>query len=77
MPTVRKINVCSCCGQEIRPLTSQGVIELYYRSKAAGSKITLQKLADQYGLAVGALKTAKRRYDAAGKWGSKAVKEYA
>jgi hypothetical protein len=54
--------------------TGEEVIEIYYRSRSAGSKITLKQLAEQYGFNVTYLSQAKRLYDAAGKWGSKAKK---
>jgi hypothetical protein len=47
------------------------VIEIYYRRKAAGGKVTLKQLAEETGYSLAYLKTAKRRYDAAGRWGSK------
>lgn len=47
------------------------VIETYYRRKAAGGKITLKQLAEETRYSLSYLKTAKRRYDAAGRWGSK------
>lgn len=56
--------------------TGEEVIEIYYRSRAArGKKVTLKQLAEQYGFNVTYLSQAKRIYDAAGKWGSKAKNE--
>ena len=53
-----------------RPRAAE-VIETYYRRKAAGGKVTLKVLAEETGYSLAYLKTAKRRYDAAGLWGSK------
>lgn len=46
-------------------------IEHYYRSRAAGARITLKQAAEQAGLSYTALRQHKVQYDAAGKWGSK------
>lgn len=51
-------------------VSTSEAVEIYYRARAAGARTTLKDLAEQYNLPLGALKTAKRRYDAAGKWGS-------
>lgn len=51
--------------------TAADVVETYYRRKAAGGKATLKMLAEETGYSLGALKKAKRQYDAAGRWGSK------
>jgi hypothetical protein len=51
--------------------TADNAIETYYRSRAAGSKITLRQLAVRTGYSYDYLRKAKRRYDAAGRWGSK------
>jgi hypothetical protein len=54
-----------------RGMTPDEAIEWYYRSKAAGRKITLKQVAGLTGMNYEALKKHKQRYDAAGKWGSK------
>ena len=46
-------------------------IERYYRSRAAGSRITLRQIALDTGFSYGYLRTAKIAYDKAGKFGSK------
>lgn len=52
--------------------TGEEVIELYYRSRAAGhKKTTLRQLAQQYGFHPNYLSQVKRAYDEAGGWGSK------
>jgi hypothetical protein len=50
------------------------LIETYYRSRAAGGKITLKQLAAQAGISYSYITKAKMAYDRAGKWGSR-VKE--
>jgi hypothetical protein len=52
-------------------LTAEEVINRYYRSRAAGGKVTLQQLADEHGFNRSYLRAAKMEYDKAGKWGSK------
>jgi hypothetical protein len=52
-------------------MTADDVIETYYRRRAAGSKVTIQQLADEFDFSPNYLRTAKAAYDKAGKWGSK------
>jgi hypothetical protein len=53
--------------------SGEEVIELYYRSKAAGGKVTLKALAEQYGFNRKYLSNVKRAYDARGGWGAKSI----
>lgn len=46
-------------------------IEYYYRSRAAGSKITLQQVAGEFNLSPNYLRKRKVEYDRLGMWGSK------
>lgn len=69
---------CPCCNGtgiiETKRSRTDLLIETYYRSRAAGGKITLKQLADQAGITATYLSTKKTAYDKAGKWGSKRVK---
>ena len=60
--------------QEAIGTTPDEIIEYYYRSRAAGGKVTLTQLAEQAGLSYSYITKAKMKYDRAGKWGSR-VKE--
>ncbi len=51
--------------------TPEEAIEFYYRSKAAGGKITLGQIAEAIGKSEKRLRNIKVEYDRAGKWGSK------
>jgi hypothetical protein len=51
--------------------TAERVIETYYRRRAAGGKVTLSTLAEEYGYNPSYLRAVKAEYDKAGKWGSK------
>lgn len=51
--------------------TADEAIERYYRSRAAGSRVTLRQIAKDTGFSYGYLRTAKIAYDKVGKWGSK------
>jgi hypothetical protein len=66
---------CPHCGEEIvlkgTPSGTEQAIEHYYRSKAAGSRITIEKVAQQTGFSAGYLREVKMRYDRDGKWGSR------
>ncbi len=55
-------------------ITAEMAIERYYRRKARGSKVTLRQVAETYGFNESYLSQAKRKYDQAGKWGSKSKK---
>jgi hypothetical protein len=55
--------------------TGEDVIEIYYRSRAAGGKTTLRQLAAQYGFNPSYLSQVKKQYDEAGKWGAKVKAE--
>lgn len=60
--------------QELRrsqQTTTDDAVEFYYRSRAAGRRITIRQVAEQFNLSYDALLKHKQRYDAAGKWGSK------
>lgn len=68
-----------CRGAGVVPVgevrhTANYALEKYYRRKAAGAKTTLRKIAAETGYSYDYLRVAKRRYDAAGKWGSKKAK---
>lgn len=52
--------------------SGEDVISRFYRARAQGSRITLRQLAEDTGFSYEALKKHKQRYDAAGKWGSRA-----
>lgn len=54
--------------------TPENIIEHYYRSRAAGSNVTLGELAEQTGFSEKYLRKRKVAYDKAGKWGSKRSK---
>ncbi len=51
--------------------TPDELIEYYYRSRAAGGKVTLKQLAEDAGMGYGVLRKRKMEYDARGGWGSK------
>lgn len=51
--------------------TPDEAIEHYYRSRAAGSRITLRQIAEDTNLSYEALRKHKQRYDARGGWGAK------
>jgi hypothetical protein len=55
--------------------TTDEVIERYYRARAAGGKVTLKQLAQQYGFNYSYLRAVKSEYDKAGKWGSNVLGE--
>jgi hypothetical protein len=63
-------------GRRQHAKTAEDIIEIYYRSRAAGSKVTLRELAEQYGFNSKSLSNAKRVYDARGGWGSKVHKPH-
>jgi len=60
--------ICPHCGEEIVS-TADVAIEWYYRSRAAGSKITLKQVAERYNLSHDYLRQAKSAYDKAGRAG--------
>ena len=60
--------------QDSYRITAEWIIERYYRRRARGNKITLRELAKQYGFSESYLSQAKKKYDQAGKWGSKPKK---
>lgn len=63
---------CDGTGEiSLEKMSVNGAIEHYYRSKAAGGKITLRQVAAQTGYSYGYLRQCKMAYDAAGKWGCK------
>jgi hypothetical protein len=64
------VDIAKSFDEMTRP-TAAAVIETYYRRKAAGGKVTLKQLAEETRYSLAYLKTAKRRYDTAGGWGSK------
>lgn len=51
--------------------TADELIERYYRSRAAGGKVTLKQLAGQHGFNYKYLSSVKSAYDERGGWGSK------
>ena len=55
-------------------ITGEMAIERYYRRKARGSKTTLREIAEAYGFNESYLSQVKKKYDQAGKWGSKSKK---
>lgn len=65
---------CPHCGEEIivkgKPGGAEKIVEIYYRSRAAGSCVTMTELAQMFGYSPSWLSQAKAAYDAAGKWGS-------
>ena len=61
--------------RDSQKMTGERLIERYYRSKAHGTKITLRELAEQHGFNPAYLREAKRKYDQAGKWGTKPRKK--
>jgi hypothetical protein len=56
--------------QQVIGTTPQELIETYYRSRAAGGKVTLKQLAQQAGISYSYLTKAKMAYDHSGKFGS-------
>ncbi len=52
-------------------MTGYEVVEIYFRSRAAGSKVTLKQLAQQYGFNYKYLSNVKSTYEKQGGWGSK------
>lgn len=51
--------------------TPDQVIEYYYRSRAAGRRVTLRQIAKERGISYSTLTKHKMAYDAGGGWGSR------
>lgn len=53
--------------------TAYELVERFYRARAAGAKVTLKQLAQQYRMNYSYLRAVKAEYDKSGGWGSKVL----